>query len=63
MNHDSNYGDRATLSKADFPTTAALLGNWEIKIKLKTAQDSRSLTDGELGNTYLVLAFDAKSQP
>ena len=62
MNHDSNYGDRAMMTKADFPTTAALLGNWEIKIKLKTAQNFRALTDSELGNTYLVLAFSAKSQ-
>jgi hypothetical protein len=51
------------MAKANFPQNAAFLGDWEFKIKHKNAQNFRSLTDSELGNTYLVLAFNATPQP
>jgi hypothetical protein len=51
------YGGRQHLGKAGFPQQAALLGDWQLKIKRKDAPDFRSLPPGDFNNAYLVLGF------
>jgi hypothetical protein len=59
MNPDPIYGGRQSMSKTGFPQQAQLLGNWQMKMKIKKtgAAGFGALLPEDLKSAYLVLGF------